>query len=99
MSKRINIVIIVVLGVLIIMNLSFFTVSETEQAVVTELGKPIRTISEAGLHIKIPFIQQIQYFDKRLLDYDAAPTEILARDKKTLVVDNYCKWKITERYK
>ncbi|TFG38123.1 MAG: protease modulator HflC, partial [Syntrophobacterales bacterium] len=61
-----------------------------------QLGKPFGGINEAGLHMKIPFVQEVVYFEKRILVYDASPTEILTRDKKNLVVDNYTKWKIID---
>ena len=61
---------------------------------VTEFGKPIREVKDAGLKMKAPFTQQVTFFEKRILDYDASPREIYTKDKKNLVVDNYCKWKI-----
>lgn len=93
-------IIIYVILVLIAIGLITYTVDETEQAVVIQMGKPVRTVTESGLHIKIPWpIQTVQSFEKRLLDYDAAPTEILTKDKKNLVVDNYAKWRISNPLK
>lgn len=87
--------IIILILALIVIGLVTFTVDETRQAVVIQMGKPVRTITESGLHFKAPFpIQSVVVFEKRILDYDAAPTEILTRDKKNLVVDNYAKWRI-----
>ncbi|MGA1846472.1 protease modulator HflC [Deferribacter abyssi] len=77
----------------------FFVVDITEYAIVTELGKPKKTVKEPGLYFRIPFVQQIIFFSKKLLEYDAPPSEILTKDKKTLVVDNYCRWKIVEPLK
>ena len=88
------VVLVIVAGVLLAS--SVFTVSEIQQAVVTQLGKPVRVVKEPGLHMKVPFIQQVTYFDDRLLDYDSAPTEVVTKDKKTLVVDNYSRWRITD---
>jgi membrane protease subunit HflC len=88
--------IIVAFLIVLAMSLSLFTVEQTEQAIVIQLGKPFGGINEPGLHMKIPFIQEVVYFEKRILVYDASPTEILTRDKKNLVVDNYTKWKITD---
>lgn len=77
-----------------------FTVNETHQAVVVQLGKPVRTITNSGLHFKLPFpIQTVVQFEKRILDYDSAPTEILTKDKKNLVLDNYAKWRIIDPLK
>ena len=65
-----------------------FTVPQWMQAMVVQLGEPVRVVREPGLYWKIPFIQQVTYFDRRLLDYDASPKEILTIDKQQLVVDN-----------
>ncbi|MBN2180052.1 MAG: protease modulator HflC [Deltaproteobacteria bacterium] len=88
--------IIVAFLIVLAMSLSLFTVEQTEQAIVIQLGKPFGGVNEPGLHMKIPFIQEVVSFEKRILVYDASPTEILTRDKKNLVVDNYTKWKITD---
>lgn len=73
---------------------AFYSVDQTKQAIVLEFGKPVGGIKNAGIHIKIPFIQQVLYFDKRLLVYDSPPTEIITMDKKNLIIDNYAKWRI-----
>jgi membrane protease subunit HflC len=77
-------------------NLAIFTVPQWLQAVVLQLGEPVRTVREPGLYFKVPFIQSVIYFDKRLLDYDASPKELLTRDKQQLVVDNYTRWRIVD---
>ena len=77
-------------------NLAVFTVPVWMQAMVVQLGKPVRQIGEAGLYWRIPFIQQVTYFDRRLLDYDASPKEILTRDKQQLVIDNYTRFRIVD---
>jgi membrane protease subunit HflC len=86
--------ILITIAVLILINLTLFTVDETKQAIVLQFGKPIRAIKESGLNWKLPFIQNVKYFEDRLLVYDAAPTEIITKDKKTLIVDNYARWRI-----
>ncbi|NPA25463.1 MAG: protease modulator HflC [Deltaproteobacteria bacterium] len=78
---------------------ALFIVDQTQQALVLQLGKPIRVITEPGLKMKIPFLQQVIYFDRRLLHYDAAPAEIITSDKKNLVIDNYSKWRIVDPLK
>jgi len=89
--------ILVVLGVAFAAwNLALFTVPAWMQAMVVQLGDPVRDVREPGLYWKIPFVQQVTYFDRRLLDYDAAPKEILTRDKQQLVVDNYSRWRIVD---
>ena len=76
---------------------SVFIVDETEQVVILQLGKPVRNITTPGLNIKAPFpFQDKIVFDDRLLEYDSPPEEILSKDKKTLIVDNYVRWKIVD---
>ena len=85
-------------AVLVFLGLtSIFIVDETEQVVVLQFGKPVRIITEPGLHMKVPFpIQEKNVFDNRLLEYDSPPEEILSKDKKSLIVDNYVRWKIVD---
>jgi membrane protease subunit HflC len=75
--------------------LTFFSVRETEFVLVTQFGRPIRTITEAGLNAKWPF-QTAIYFDRRLRVYNPRPSEFLTRDKKNIVVENYVVWKIQD---
>jgi modulator of FtsH protease HflC len=99
MDKRWAIVIGTVVLLLAVWNLAFFTVPVWMQAIVVQLGEPVRTVREPGLYFKIPFIQNVQYFDRRLLEYEASPKELLTRDKQQLVVDNYTRWKIVDPLK
>jgi membrane protease subunit HflC len=85
--------------ILLIASRTFYTVSETEQVVVTQLGRPVRLVKTPGLHLKVPLLQQLTFFEARLLDYDAAPALVITRDKKNLVVDNYAKWQIRDPLK
>jgi membrane protease subunit HflC len=96
MDRRWALPIGLVLAALVVWNLCFFTVPQWMQVVVVQLGNPVRTIREPGLYAKIPFIQDVLYFDRRLLLYDAAPKELLTRDKQQLVVDNYARWRIVD---
>ena len=74
-----------------------FIVDETEQVVILAFGKPVRTITEPGINMKVPFpLQEKIKFDDRLLEYDSPPEEILSKDKKTLIVDNYVRWRIVD---
>ena len=97
--KKGTLLIIIIVAILILANLSLFIVDETKQAIVLQFGKPIRAISEPGLNWKLPFIQNVKFFEDRLLVYDAAPTEIITKDKKTLIVDNYARWRIIDPLK
>jgi membrane protease subunit HflC len=88
------VVLLVVLGVSPV-----FIVDITQTALVVQLGAPVRNITEPGLYFKVPFIQEVTYFDKRLLDYDSSPQEVITQDKKTLLIDNFAKWRITDPLK
>jgi modulator of FtsH protease HflC len=74
---------------------TFLTVQETEFVLVTQFGRPLYTIGQAGLHFKWPF-QSATYFDRRLRIYNPRPSEFLTRDKKNIVVDSYAAWKIQD---
>ncbi|OQY39538.1 HflC protein [Candidatus Atribacteria bacterium 4572_76] len=97
--KKGTLLIILIVAILVLANLSLFIVDETKQAIVLQFGKPIRAIKDAGLNWKLPFIQNVVFFEDRLLVYDAAPTEVITKDKKTLIVDNYARWKIIDPLK
>ncbi len=71
-----------------------FIVHQTEKAIVVQLGEPLNKSYGPGLHFKLPFIQNVTYFDARALDYDARPAEALTSDKKTILLDNYARWRI-----
>ena len=76
---------------------TIIVVDETEQVVILQFGKPVNTIKEPGLNFKLPApIQVLNSFEKRLLEYDVPPEEILSRDKKSLIVDNYVRWRIVD---
>ncbi len=76
---------------------TIIVVDETEQIVILQFGKPVQTITEPGLNFKLPApIQVSNSFDKRLLEYDVPPEEILSRDKKSLIIDNYVRWRIVD---
>lgn len=94
-----NLAILIIVVVLVTINLSVYTISMTEQAVITQLGKPVKNVDEPGLHFKTPFIQKVTKFPNQLLDYDSAPTEILTKDKKNLLIDNYAKWRVIDSLK
>jgi modulator of FtsH protease HflC len=72
-----------------------FTIDETQFAIVTQFGKPVRTITTAGLKLKWPW-QSLLSFEKRLMVYNPRPSEFLTRDKKNIVVDNYVAWRVAD---
>lgn len=77
---------------------SAYTIDETQQVVILEFGRPVRTVKTPGLHFKL-FWRSVNKFDNRLLEYDSAPNTILTEDKKNLIVDNYAQWRIIEPLK
>lgn len=93
------VVMIVVVGLLMVFALSMYTIDETEQAIVTQLGKWVKTIREPGLNFKIPFIQTVHKFERRVLEYDAAAAKVITSDKKHLLLDNYARWRIVDPLK
>jgi len=89
----------IVLGVALALVLlsSVYTVSETEQTIITQFGRPVGGVVTApGLHVKIPLIQNVHRFEKRWLEYDGDPNEIPTRDKKYIWVDSYARWRIAD---
>ncbi len=91
--------VVVVFGLFVLGASPLFVVDVTQTAIVVELGKPKRTVTEAGLYVKVPFIQEVTYFDKRLLDYDSDAQDVITQDKKTLLLDNFAKWRIVDPLK
>ena len=91
-------ILIGLVAILVLLGLTtVFIVDETEQVVILAFGKPVRTITEPGINMKVPFpLQEKIRFDDRLLEYDSPPEEILSKDKKTLIVDNYVRWRIVD---
>ncbi len=75
---------------------ALFTVRESQFAFVTQFGKPVRTVTEAGLAAKVPFIHQVRFFDRRLRVYNPPRSEFLTRDKKNLSIDSYALWQIAD---
>jgi len=75
---------------------SVFTVDPTEQAIVLQFGAPREVVTEPGLHTKIPFTQTVEYIDRRVLLVEAPSDEMIAQDKKRLVVDAFARWKIVD---
>ncbi len=94
-GKRTAVMILVIIG-LILLSGATFTIDEREQAIITQFGKYIRTIKEPGLHFKIPIIQTLHRFEKRVLTTDAVAVEYITLDKKRIVVDHVSRWKIED---
>jgi membrane protease subunit HflC len=94
--RSLGIVVVAVL-LLIAANLCFYTVSETEQVILTQFGKPVgRPIHEAGMRFKWPFIQTVNRLDKRILEWDGRASEMPTRDKLYIIVDTFGRWRISD---
>ena len=87
----------IVIVLLLVLKTTVFVVDETKTAIVTQFGRPVRVVTEAGLNWKLPQpVQAIRFFDSRLLVYDPKPTEFLTNDKKNVVVDAFVAWRIAD---
>lgn len=97
MSQRIliGIGVVVAAAVFLLVN-ALFTVHQTQQALVLQFGNPVRAISEPGLNMKLPFIQQVEFFERRVLPYDAGTVELVLGDQRRLVVDAFARYRITD---
>jgi modulator of FtsH protease HflC len=91
-----GVIVVLLVAALVVAYSSLFTVYQTEQALVVRLGKPVRVVSEPGLHVKLPFIDSVIAIDKRILDLEAPPQEVIASDQKRLVVDAFARFRIKD---
>lgn len=82
--------------VLVLLSDAFFTVHQTQQALVLQFGNPVRVVKEPGLQVKLPFIQQVEYFERRVLGYDAPAVELILGDQRRLVVDTFARYRIDD---
>lgn len=96
MSKHPVLASIITLIVVALLSQCYFTVHQTQKAIVLQLGEPLAEVYGPGLHLKIPFIQKVVYFDARVLDYEARSREAFTVDKKAIVLDNYARWRIVD---
>ncbi len=90
---------VVAVVALVVGSSAVFTVHQAKQVLVLQFGKPQRVITEPGLNFKIPFIQNIEVFDRRVLDFDVPPEEVIASDQKRLVVDSFARYRIVDPLK
>ncbi|TPH12081.1 protease modulator HflC [Litorilituus lipolyticus] len=96
-SKKITIFLIVLACLVITVQQSLYTVDEVEQVIITQFGKPIgEPVMTAGLNAKMPFIQSVNAIDKRILEWDGAPSDMPTKDKLYISVDLFARWRITE---
>jgi len=89
----------VIIAIGVVIYLSLFVVKEINQAIVLQFGNPKKIISTPGLQVKIPFIQNVVFLDRRILSLDPAPEEVIASDQKRLIVDAFARFKIVDPLK
>jgi modulator of FtsH protease HflC len=94
-----GVVALLALAVLIVGYGSVFTVYQTDQAIVVQLGEPIRVVTEPGLHFKVPILQSVISVDKRILDLENSAQEVIAFDQKRLVVDAFARYRVSDPLK
>jgi len=82
--------------ILILASASLFTVVQTQQVLITQFGKPVNVITDPGLHAKVPFLQTVITFDRRLLDYETPGEEVILSDQRRLIVDSFTRFRITD---
>lgn len=100
MSRHNTIRLVAALAVLVLFNSAYYQVSESSQVIVTQFGDPIgEPVTSPGLHLKVPFIQRANYFDKRFLEWDGSPNQVPTKDKRFIWVDTYARWRIVDPLK
>ena len=88
--------VVIILLAIFVLSQSFYTVEPNQYANTVRFSKTVNTISEAGLYFKIPFIDEVKFFPKEVLLYDMKPSDVLTADSKSMQVDNYVTWRITD---
>jgi modulator of FtsH protease HflC len=94
--KLLIIAVAITIGIAVLLS-SVYVVNETQQVVITQFGEPVgQPITTPGLHFKVPFTQDANYFDKRFLEWDGSPNQIPTKDKRFIWVDSYARWRISD---
>ena len=97
MDNAMTIRLIVLLGLVFLLAQATYTVSETEQVIITQFGDPVGDpVTSPGLHFKVPFVQRTNVFDNRFLEWDGNPNQVPTRDRRFILVDTYARWRITD---
>ncbi|MBN2565271.1 MAG: protease modulator HflC [Candidatus Eisenbacteria bacterium] len=98
-ARVIALVVIVIVGLVVVVN-SLYVVDMTQQVVITQFGRPIGgPVTEPGLKAKLPFIQKVNVFDKRILEWDGSPRQIPTKDKRYIWIDTFARWRIVDPLK
>lgn len=96
MQRKTFLMIIVAAALLIAGSQSLYIVHQTEMAIILQLGEPVGTVTKPGLHVKLPFIQEAVYLDRRILGLEARTAGTYTQDKKAIVLDHYTRWRIAD---
>lgn len=97
MSVKNGAILVVLVGLAMVLYSSTYIVDETQQVIITQFGDPVGdAITEPGMHFKMPFIQQANFFDRRFLEWDGDANQVPTRDKRFIWVDSYARWRISE---
>ena len=96
MKKNLHIILVGIAVIVLILSQSLYIVMQPEQAIVLQFGNPVRLVQEPGLKIKIPFIQKVVFYDKRLLNLEPPAQEVVLKDKKRLDVDTFSRYRVTD---
>ena len=95
--KNLSRLLVGLLTLLILLSLSTFTVDQREHAVVFRLGEIVSVKAEPGLYFKVPLVENVRFFEKRILTYDSTqPDRFITSEKKSVLVDSYIKWRIND---
>ena len=97
MNRNITALGVIVLGVGFVLTSAIYTVSEVDQVIITRFGQPVSDpITEPGLHFRTPFVDTVNRFEKRFLEWDGVPNQVPTRDRRFIFVDTYARWRITD---
>ena len=92
----IGLVAVIVVLLVIVLFSGLYTVTEMQYAVITQFGKPVRTVTEAGLAWKNPITQKVNWIEKRILDWDGDPNDVITKDKKNIFIDTWARWQVVD---
>ncbi|MGC9363975.1 MAG: protease modulator HflC [Fidelibacterota bacterium] len=91
------ILLLLIVLIIVFFSTALFILDETQQAIITQFGKPVGLpVTQAGIHLKVPFIQKVLVFDKRILEWDGNPQEIPTKDNKFIYIDTFARWRISD---
>jgi len=91
-----GLLVVIILAAVLVGQDAFYTVNEAEQVVITQFGDPVRTVTESGLNFKLPFVQNVNRFEKRILKWDGDPNQIPTKDMRFIWVNTTARWRITD---